>query len=247
MSSRISYDEFRSSSTGKCSHCDDKWMWDCFTSVFIDGSSRDWLSATWLSQAQYFCDTVNDLYEDIPESAALLSSVEFRLQPKYKNHHSLLYPNFGKIFLFIAPITASHPSGTSGIDVCWGNDDNDLYYWSFNPNGSCPLSRRVTEALGLPEFLPKVEFWQRKFADYQYEATKQFQLFRDYNPSTQEFAQRHGLPLVDVIWPDGKTGPDEDGDSWYDCQETQDKNSDDLHETPFPSMFSGLKNVRRYH
>ncbi|THU97324.1 hypothetical protein K435DRAFT_965546 [Dendrothele bispora CBS 962.96] len=66
---------------------------------------------------------------------------------------------------------------------------------------------------------------------------------RGYNPSTQEFAQRHGLPLVDVIWPDGKTGPDEDEDSWYDCQETQDKNSDDLDETPFPGVISGLKIV----
>ncbi|THU93290.1 hypothetical protein K435DRAFT_670529, partial [Dendrothele bispora CBS 962.96] len=85
--------------------------------------------------------------------------------------------------------------------------DTDLYYWSFNPDGSCPLSKRVTEALGLPELIPEARVWPYKFQDYQYEATKQFQLFRGYNPSTQEFAKRHGLPLVDIIWPDGKTGP----------------------------------------
>ncbi|THU88207.1 hypothetical protein K435DRAFT_842244 [Dendrothele bispora CBS 962.96] len=43
--------------------------------------------------------------------------------------------------------------------------------------------------------------------------------------------------LMDIIWPDGKTGPDEDGDSWYDCQETQDKNGNDLYGTPFPDPY----------
>ncbi|THU93263.1 hypothetical protein K435DRAFT_559842, partial [Dendrothele bispora CBS 962.96] len=73
------------------------------------------------------------------------------------------------------------------------------YYWSFDPDGSSPLSKRVTEALGLPEFTPKAQLWLYKFADYQYKATRQFQIFRGYNPSTQEFAKRHGLPLVDII------------------------------------------------
>ncbi|THU76762.1 hypothetical protein K435DRAFT_813104, partial [Dendrothele bispora CBS 962.96] len=108
-------------------------------------------------------------------------------------------------------------------------------FWNiWNRYGSCSLSKRVTEALGLPEFIPKVQLKLVKFADYQYEATKQFQLFGGYNPSTQEFAQRHGLPLVEVIWPEGKTGPDKDGDMWYDCQETQDKNSNHLNEPTPP-------------
>ncbi|THU88206.1 hypothetical protein K435DRAFT_842243 [Dendrothele bispora CBS 962.96] len=198
MSSRISYDKFWSYSTQKCYHCDYKRMWNCSAAVYIDQSSEDWLSATWLSQAQYFCDAVNGLCKDIPGSAALLSNVCFHFLPRYKNHYSLLHPNFDKIFLFIAPITASHPSGTSGIDVCWGNDGNDLFHWSFDPDGSCPLSKRVAEALGLPELIPNASISTQGFANYQYEATKQFQLFRGYNPSTQEFAQRHGLPLVDI-------------------------------------------------
>ncbi|THU97320.1 hypothetical protein K435DRAFT_68613 [Dendrothele bispora CBS 962.96] len=213
-------------------------MEDCSTSVFIDGSSEDWLFATWLSQAQYFCDKVDGLYKDIPESAALLSGVQFRLLPNYKIHHSLLNPNCSKIFFFIAPITitTSHPSGASGIDVCWGNGNNDPYYWSFDPDGSSRLSKRVTEALGLPELIPKAWLQLSECADYQYEATKQFQLFRGYNPSTQEFAQRHGLPLVDIIWPDDKTGLDKDGDMWYDHQETQYKNSNHLNEPTPPDQ-----------
>ncbi|THV02278.1 hypothetical protein K435DRAFT_836502 [Dendrothele bispora CBS 962.96] len=228
---RISYDHFWSYSTRTCPHCDFKWMEPCSRQVTID---RERLSAAWLSQAQYFCDIANGLYKDIQRSAALLTGARFLLEPKYKNYHSLLHPNFRKIFLFIAPITASHPPVTSEIDVCWGTDNNDLYYWSFDPDGSWPLSKRVTETLGLPEFLPKSYLWQQDFADYQYEATKKFQVFRGYNPSTQEFAKRHGLPLVDIIWPDGKTGPDKDGDTWYDCQETQDENSNDSYRTSFP-------------
>ncbi|THU97317.1 hypothetical protein K435DRAFT_68569 [Dendrothele bispora CBS 962.96] len=246
---RVPYDQLWSYSFERCPHLDHRWLREFSRHVHIDWNGQDWLSASWLSQAQYFCDTVNGLYKDILESAALLSRVEFHLQPKFENHHCLLHPNASKIFLFIAPITitACHPFGTSGIDVCWGNDNIDLYYWSFDRDGSCPLSKRATKALGLPELTPKATIYQEGFADYQYEATKQFQLFRGYNPSTQEFAQKHGLPLVDIIWPDGRTGPDEDGDSWYDCPEAQNKGSDDLHETPFPGMFSGLKIVQRYH
>ncbi|THU88220.1 hypothetical protein K435DRAFT_316771 [Dendrothele bispora CBS 962.96] len=238
MSDRISYDQFWSHSLAKCCHCGYRRIKDLFRFVHVDCI---WLSAAWLSQAQYFCDTVNGLYEDIPKSAALADKVSFSLQPKsHENHHSYLHPKFCQIFLFIAPITASHPSETSGIDVCWGNDDNDLYYWSFDSDGSGPLSKRVTEVLGLPELIPKARVDTSKFEDYQYEATKQFQLFRGYNPSTQEFAQRHRLPLVDIIWPDSTTGPDKDGDIWYDCQETQDKESDHSCETPHPSMFSAF-------
>ncbi|THU93259.1 hypothetical protein K435DRAFT_904108 [Dendrothele bispora CBS 962.96] len=169
---RVSYDQLWSHSSGRCPYLDHRWLvTECSRLVHIDWNGQDWLSAGWLSQAQYFCDTVNGLCKDIPESAA-----------------SLL----------------EH------------------------------LELTVIEALGLPELIPKAELQPHKFVDYQYEATKQFQLFRGYNPSTQEFVKRHGLPLVDIIWPDGKTEPDEDGDSWYDCPETQDKNSDDLHEDPFP-------------
>ncbi|THU97291.1 hypothetical protein K435DRAFT_796595 [Dendrothele bispora CBS 962.96] len=157
---RVPCDHLWSYSSGRCPHLDHRQLtgFSRLIHIFWNGNS---LTASWLSQAQYFCDTVNGLYKDIPESA----------------------------------------------DACWGNDDNDLYYWSFNPDGSCPLSKRVTEALGLPEFLPRAQLVLERFADYQYEATKQFQLFRGYNPSTQEFAKRHGLPLLDIIWPDDKTGP----------------------------------------
>ncbi|THU95069.1 hypothetical protein K435DRAFT_798416 [Dendrothele bispora CBS 962.96] len=185
--------------------------------------------------------SINGLYKDVPGSAALLHQVSFFFQSNHKNHHPILHPEICEIFLFIAPITASHLSGTSGVDVCWGNAANDLYYWSFDPDGSSSLSKRVTEALGLPELIPQVRLYPRKFADYQYEATKQFQLFTGYNPNTQEFAQRHGLPLVDIIWPEGKTGPDKDGDMWYDCQETQDKNSNHLNEPTPPDQSSGYQ------
>ncbi|THU93286.1 hypothetical protein K435DRAFT_861674 [Dendrothele bispora CBS 962.96] len=232
---RVPYDQLLSYSSERCPNLDHGCLQECSRHVHIDWNGQNWLSVSWLSQAHYFCDTVNGLYKDILESAALLCGVRFYLRPEYENRHSLLHPNFSKIFLFIAPITltVSHPSGTSGIDVCWGNDDNDLYYWSFNPDGSCPLSKRVIEALRLPELTPNAWLYTATFTDYQYEATKQFQLFQGYNPSTQEFAQKHGLPLVDIIWPEGKTGPDEDGDSWYDCPETQDKTGNDFYKTPF--------------
>ncbi|THU97314.1 hypothetical protein K435DRAFT_796614 [Dendrothele bispora CBS 962.96] len=130
---------------------------------------------------------------------------------------------------FRATVNGLYENILESADVCWGSDENDLYYWSFDPDGSCPLSKRVTEALGLPELIPKA----------------QFQLFRGYNPSTQEFAKRHGLPLLDIIWPEGKTGPDEDGDSWYDCQETQYKNNNHLNEPTLPDQFYQFPTPRK--
>ncbi|THU77974.1 hypothetical protein K435DRAFT_889644 [Dendrothele bispora CBS 962.96] len=214
MSNRIPYDQFWSYSPGKCTHCDHSWMRDFSRLVHVDWNDQDWLAAAWLSQAQHFCDTVNGLYNNIPGSAALFSGITFSLQPNYKDYRFLLHPNYGKIFLFIAPIMASHLSGISGVELCWGNDGNDPYYWSFDPDGSCLLSKRVTEALGLPQLIARVEPLLQEFADYQYKATKQFQLFRGYNPSTQQFAQRHELPLVDIVWPNGKTGPEFFASPW---------------------------------
>ncbi|THU97297.1 hypothetical protein K435DRAFT_68376 [Dendrothele bispora CBS 962.96] len=73
---RVPYDQLWSYSTQKCSHYDNKqWMRDCSATVCIDESSQDWLSATWLSQAQYFCNAVNGLYTDIPESAGELQAI----------------------------------------------------------------------------------------------------------------------------------------------------------------------------
>ncbi|THU97997.1 hypothetical protein K435DRAFT_857125 [Dendrothele bispora CBS 962.96] len=233
---RISYDQcwphFQIPATNYC-HFDHRWSMGIFRTVCVNWNDRKQLSAAWLSQAQYFSDKVNGLYKEILGSAALLHTVIFHLNPDHKNYRSLLHPNIFRIFLFIAPVTVSYLSGTHGTDISWGSDNN-LYYWSFDRDGSCPLSKRVTQTLGLPELIAGITLGQQKFEDYQYEATRQFHSLRGYNPSTQQFAEKYGLPLIDIIWLDEKTGPEKDEDPWHDCQETQYKDSDHLHQNPLP-------------
>ncbi|KAK7452718.1 hypothetical protein VKT23_012119 [Stygiomarasmius scandens] len=112
------------------------------------------------------------------------------------------------------------------MSVNWGND---VYYWSFDPAGGHRIPSWVAEALGFPELAQLIWYRPSIFEDYQYEATRQFQELRGYDPLTQEFARKHGLPLIDIVEPP----PDEDGDVWYDAEEGLDP-SKDL-ESPYPS------------
>ncbi|THU93264.1 hypothetical protein K435DRAFT_195400 [Dendrothele bispora CBS 962.96] len=72
---RVPYDQLWSYSPGRCPHFYHRYRKDCYRLVHIDRNVLDWLSASWLSQAQYFCDTVSGLYQDILESAGTLQAI----------------------------------------------------------------------------------------------------------------------------------------------------------------------------
>jgi len=59
------------------------------------------------------------------------------------------------------------------------------------------LSEKVCDFLGLPRFRP--EIWLPSWTDEQYEAVFQYQVYKGYNPNSDDYAYSHGWPLVDLI------------------------------------------------
>ncbi|KAK7452717.1 hypothetical protein VKT23_012117, partial [Stygiomarasmius scandens] len=135
----------------------------------------------------------------------LVCNVEINLQPtpEYVDLHRLprVLAKYPETFLFIAPVIISKALNYSGMSVNWGNNGDDIYYWSSDPAGAHKIPPKMAEALGLPKLIQHTRCWPWVFEDYQYEATRQFQELRGYDPLTQEFAMKHGLPLIDIIEP----------------------------------------------
>jgi len=99
-------------------------------------------------------------------------------------------------------VKINNPPGCFSITIDWGDNGENVYYWSFDLDGSHSISARVAEALGLPTLIRKINPMNREdFQQYQYEAAMQLQLLSGYDPLTQEFAQKHGLPLIETFKP----------------------------------------------
>jgi len=85
--------------------------------------------------------------------------------------------------------------------VDWGYNGKNYYYWSSDPLGSKPMSDRLCDFLGLPKFSGQVTLSLNLWEDNHYEAVRKLQLYEGFNPSTQDYANAHGLPRLDIISP----------------------------------------------
>ncbi|THU85598.1 hypothetical protein K435DRAFT_869105 [Dendrothele bispora CBS 962.96] len=139
------------------------------------------------------------------------------------------------VFLFIAPVTLNRCPESGSTEVRWLTNGRDHYFWSFDPSGSTPLSRRTCNNLGLPKYKTSISSMVHNLFDYQYAAAKYLQEIQGFDPLTQDFAQTHGLPLVEILSPSKHFHPnvvnltEEDQEelyTWYDAEETLSDKSD---------------------
>ncbi|THU96388.1 hypothetical protein K435DRAFT_664562 [Dendrothele bispora CBS 962.96] len=106
------------------------------------------------------------------------------------------------VYLFIAPVTLNRSPESGSTEVRWLANGTDHYFWSLDRSGSTPLSRRICDILGLPNYTTSVDLVRSyKFFDYQYEATKYLQEIQGFDPLTQDYARARGLPLAEMISP----------------------------------------------
>ena len=98
------------------------------------------------------------------------------------------------LYLFIAPIQIL-PSPENGTLVDWG-ENGKTYYWSLDPDGKQRLLDKVSDFLGLPRFQPEILI--QSWTDEQYEAPIQYQVYKGYDPYSDDYACEHGWPLVDL-------------------------------------------------
>ncbi|THV00085.1 hypothetical protein K435DRAFT_855058 [Dendrothele bispora CBS 962.96] len=135
------------------------------------------------------------------------------------------------LYLFIAPVTLNRCPESGSAEVRWLTNGRD-YFWSFDLSGSTPLSRKVCDILGLPNYGMHVSAEESYyFPDYQHEAANYMQEIQGFDPLTQDYARARGLPLVEMLSPseDFHSNAEEDQealDAWYDAEETLSDRSD---------------------
>ncbi|THU85793.1 hypothetical protein K435DRAFT_783166 [Dendrothele bispora CBS 962.96] len=176
----------------------------------------------WHHQKQYLLNMVE---EDAFEDFDLITELTFHLKDSMEScvvGHPVVMPR--NVYLFIAPVTLNRCPESSSTEVRWLTNGRDHYFWSFDPSGSTPLSRRVCDILGLPSYRSNI-----------YEAAKYLQEIQGFDPLTQDYAQACGLPLVEMLTPlehfypnvlDLTEEDQETLDVWSDAEETLSDMSD---------------------
>ncbi|THU79720.1 hypothetical protein K435DRAFT_621636, partial [Dendrothele bispora CBS 962.96] len=86
---------------------------------------------------------------------------------------------------------------SGSTEVSWGEHGENHYFWSFDPDGSTKISQRVCDLIGLPKYKVKIDLGAFSYLSYQFQAIQQVQKFFGYDPSTQDFAEACGLPLIE--------------------------------------------------
>ncbi|THU90268.1 hypothetical protein K435DRAFT_802138 [Dendrothele bispora CBS 962.96] len=131
----------------------------------------------------------------------VISSLTFCLENSYVVGHPVVMPRCPE-------------SGSTEVRLL--TNGRDHYFWSFDPSGSTPLSRRVCGILGLPNYRMDVRPGGPRFYDYHHEEAKYLQEIQDFDPLTQDFARASGLPLVETLSPSENFHPDA-FDVWLDA------------------------------
>ncbi|THU77921.1 hypothetical protein K435DRAFT_786468 [Dendrothele bispora CBS 962.96] len=193
--------------------------------------STDRIWNAWFHQKQYYRNVVQG---DAFDKFDLTTELTFHLKKSIDNRvvgHPVVMPR--DVYLFIAPVTLNRCPESGSTEVRWLTNGRDHYFWSFDPSGSTPLSRRVCDILGLPKFRTSISSIVDKSIDYEFEAASYLQEIQGFDPLTQDYARARGLPLLEMFSPleyslpnDSIEEDQEALDAWYDAEETLSDKSD---------------------
>ncbi|THU88858.1 hypothetical protein K435DRAFT_303165 [Dendrothele bispora CBS 962.96] len=200
-----------------------------------ESTERIWNA--WFHQKQY---CLNAIKEDVFDHLDVITKLTLHLQDSIDNRvveHPVVMPR--NVYLFIAPVTLNRCPESGSTEVRWLTNGRDHYFWSFDLSGSTPLSRRVCNTFGLPNYRTNVELEGPISFDYQHEAAKYLQEIQGFDLLTQDYAQACGLPLLGMLSPFEDSHPnvveldltEEDQevlDVWFDAEETLSDESDSV-------------------
>ena len=106
----------------------------------------------------------------------------------------------GPTYLFLTP-----PPERWGINEVglWMSKSEDLYYWSFSPDGSPRLSQAGQQELGLPHLVTGLVPIAQTLRPQMYSSTLTWQQSKKFNPTTTDFSKHLRFPTMEVV----ATGP----------------------------------------
>ncbi|THU91843.1 hypothetical protein K435DRAFT_967950 [Dendrothele bispora CBS 962.96] len=155
----------------------------------------------WLHQKEYFPNAIGEDAFDI-FGIDLITELTFHLKNEIdirRVARPVVMPK--DVFLFIAPVALNKCPESGSVEVRWLANGRDHYFWSFDPSGSVPLSRRVCNILGLPSYKTSISLRTPISYDYHSEAVKYLQEIQGFDPLTQDYARARGLPLLEILSP----------------------------------------------
>ncbi|KAF9256254.1 hypothetical protein L218DRAFT_821800, partial [Marasmius fiardii PR-910] len=75
-----------------------------------------------------------------------------------------------------------------------------FYFWSHGPSGQDQLSSDMCRYLGLPITLSvTLHYYQVSWPTKVYKALHDYQVVRGFDPTTTNFAQSFGPPILEVV------------------------------------------------
>ncbi|THU89577.1 hypothetical protein K435DRAFT_284734 [Dendrothele bispora CBS 962.96] len=153
--------------------------------------------SSWLCQAMSVANTAGD------NASRLKAYVGAQIFLNPEDMNMVIHPNIipRDIFLFIAPVSLKRCQESGSTTVNWVEHRENLYYWSFDPDGFTRISEKVCNLIGLPKYKTILHPVPVQYHDYQFQAIQSIQEFMGYDPLSSDFAQACGLPLLETISP----------------------------------------------
>ncbi|KIK59631.1 hypothetical protein GYMLUDRAFT_44600 [Collybiopsis luxurians FD-317 M1] len=153
------------------------------------------LRAAWLAQAQY-----TSIQSQIdPCDCVLLDQICFSFKLAF-NHENRLQPG-RPLYLFLSHPMHEHDPQDKGIfpsnPYLIPQITNVHHFWSFDPNCESSAIEDGKILQLTTHYVPTISGGSQ-WKHYQYEAIKQYQQFRDCDPSSCSYAHKHGLPQVEI-------------------------------------------------
>ncbi|KAK7056658.1 hypothetical protein VNI00_002375 [Paramarasmius palmivorus] len=105
------------------------------------------------------------------------------------------------VYLFIHP----PPTCMSEL-ISWEDGTTRAYFWSFDETGQTCLSEEECEEWGIPEL--KLNYWGLRLSRWPaeaYQALHDWQVARDFDPTTADFARHLGYPELKILGTPKKT------------------------------------------
>ncbi|ESK89326.1 hypothetical protein Moror_16244 [Moniliophthora roreri MCA 2997] len=209
-----------------------------FLSAHLDWSMLGW---AWLSQHQR---VFNALESTINEESFFTVDPPTLVFQYTQDQPSGLMNSLGKsecrptmveappLYLFFYP-----PPTTLSELMLW--KEGQTHFWSFDEVGESKLSKEECKQHGLPGLAPAIKkstsIWPRSWPTYVYNAIRNWQIARGFDPRTTDFARYMGCPELEIIGAVKHVH-----EARFEVIETQEKNAGSLWEAFAGSVIRAL-------
>ncbi|KAL0571203.1 hypothetical protein V5O48_008453 [Marasmius crinis-equi] len=162
--------------------------------------TNDFCYETWLTQACHIFEKSGIPREKWKDYVLFGDRIDLSLIPRVEDRHNDRASSLGQpCYLFVLP-PPQLPDATPDL-YNWYQQEN-VYCWSFDPDGNSILSPEQSRALGLPSFTRDVLFPSACWKPEVYDLIRLWQKAKGFDPTTTDFARSMGYPILEVNAPD---------------------------------------------